>query len=104
MIFERAAPVGLVELRAKGFVLEHDVENIAQHFVRDDVRLRNDCGGSGIEIHARHFAKKIARTEFSDGVAVRKIDRGINGNGPIPGFFFPLVVFARDERAGQPLE
>jgi len=29
--FESAAAVGLVELRAEGFVLEHDVENVAQH-------------------------------------------------------------------------
>jgi len=32
VIFEGAAAIGLVELRAEGFVLQHDVKNIAQHF------------------------------------------------------------------------
>src|SRR5271169_489053 len=74
MIFESPAAVSLVELRAEGFVLEHDVENISQHFEGDDLRLRDHGGGSRIKIHARHFAEEIAGAQFRDRVPVRKID------------------------------
>src|SRR6266481_5604182 len=104
MIFEGAAAIGVVQLRAEGFVLQHDVENVAQHFERDDLGLRGHGGGAGIEIHASHFAEEIAGTKFSDGVAVRKIDRRVDGNGSVPRFFLALVFFARDKRARKPLE
>src|SRR6267142_1799048 len=101
MIFESAAAVGLVELRAEGFVLKHDVENVAQHFERDDIGFRDHGGGARIEIHARHFAEEIARTKFGDGVAVRKVDRRVDGNGSVACFFLALVFFARNESAGE---
>src|SRR6266478_4453599 len=104
MIFESAAAVGLVELRAEGFVLEHDVENVAQHFKSDDIGFRDHGGGAGIEIHARHFAKEIAGTKFGDGVAIGKIYGGIDGNSSVPRFLFAFVFFARDNRVREPLE
>src|SRR5712664_2749012 len=104
MIFEGAAAVGLVELRAEGFVPQHDVEHVAQHFESDDIGFRNHSGGARIEIHACHFAEEIAGAKFGDGVAVRKVDRRVDGNGSVARLLFALVFFARDKRARKPLE
>ncbi len=101
---ESAAAVGLVELRAEGFVPQHDVENVAQHFESDDIGFRNHSGGARIEIHACHFAEEIAGAKFGDGVAVRKVDRRVDGNGSVARLLFALVFFARDKRARKPLE
>ena len=104
VILERAAAVGLVELRAKRLVLKHDVQNVAQHLVGNNVGLRDDRGGPRIEIHARHFAEQITRTEFGDGVAVGEVHGSVNRNGAVASFFFALIFFAANERAGQPVE
>ena len=94
VILERAAAVGLVELRAKRLVLKHDVQNVAQHLVGNNVGLRDDRGGPRIEIHARHFAEQITRTEFGDGVAVGEVHGSVNRNGAVASFFFALIFFA----------
>src|SRR2546425_12445125 len=57
MIFESPAAIGLVQLRAERFVLEHDVENIAEHFKSYDVGFRYNSGGARIKIHAGHLAE-----------------------------------------------
>ena len=57
MILKRPAAVGFVKLRAKRLVLEQDVQDITQHLVSDNLGLCNDCGGTRVEIHARHFAE-----------------------------------------------
>src|SRR5229473_423033 len=104
VIFERTAAIGLVELRAESFVLQHDVENVAQHLESHDIGLRGDRSGARIKIHARHFAEEIPGAEFGDGIAVSEVNRGVDGNGSVACFFLALVFLARDERAAQPLE
>src|SRR5262249_8781641 len=104
MIFESAAAVGFVELRAEGSVLEHDVENVAEHFVGDDIELRDDRGGARIEIHASHFAEQVARAQVRDKVAIRKVHGSIDGDDAIARFFLAFVMVATNQRAGQPLE
>src|SRR6267142_3650595 len=91
MILESATAIGLVKLRAKRFVLEHDVENVAQHFERHDIGLRSHRGGPGIEIHASQFAEEIAGYKFSYGIAVSQIDGSVDGNGAVAHFLFALV-------------
>ena len=102
--FQGAAAVILIELRAEGFVLHHDVENVAQHFKRDDIGFGADGGGARIEIHASHFAEEVAGAEFRYRTAVGKVDGGIDGNAAIAGFFVALVFLAADEDAGEALE
>ena len=104
MIFESAAAVGFVELRAEGLVLEHDVENVAQHFVGDDIGLSNDSGGAWVEIHTGHFAEKIAGPEVGNWIAVRKVHGCVDGDGAVARFLFAPVFVATNERAGQALE
>src|SRR5215472_13690932 len=104
MILERATAVGLIELCAKRFVLEHDVQHIAQHLVRDDAGLRNPRRRPRIKIHAGHFAEQISRAKLGHGIAIREINAGINGNRPVGRFFFALILLASDEVARQPLE
>src|SRR5256885_14094360 len=104
MIFKSAAAIRMVELRAEGFVLKHDVEHVAQHLESDDIGLRDDCGGAWIKIHAGHLAEEIAGAELGDRIAVSEVDGGVDGNGSVARFLLALVFFARDERAGQPLE
>src|SRR5260370_31795917 len=50
MVFQSAAAIGLVELRPERFVLQHDVENIPQHFECDDFRFRDHTGSARIKI------------------------------------------------------
>src|SRR5260370_1457314 len=104
MIFKGAAAIGLVELRTESFVLQHDVENVAQHFKSDDLGFRDDGSGSRIKIHTSHFAEEVAGAELGDGIPVSEINGGVDGNGSVERFFRALVFFARDERASQPLE
>src|SRR6266478_456887 len=100
MIFKGAAAIGLVELRTESFVLQHDVENVAQHFKSDDLGFRDDGSGSRIKIHASHFAELGP----GDGIPVSEVNGGVDGNGSVERFFRALVFFARDERASQPLK
>ena len=104
MGFQGATAIILVELRAEGFVLHHDVEDIAQHFKGDDIGLGAHGGGARVEIHAGHFAEKIAGAEFGDGIAVGEIDGSVDGNGAIGSFFVALVFFTTDENAGEAFE
>ena len=104
MVFKSAPAIGLVKLRPKRFILEHDVENIAQHFKRNDVRLRYYRGRARIKIHASHFAEEIAGPKLGHGIAVGEIDGSVDGNRSVAHFLFALVFFARNKRAGQPLE
>ena len=104
MIFKRAAAVVGVDLSAEGFVLEHDVENIAQHFVGDDIGFRTNGGAARIEIQARHFTEEIARAEFGDRAGVGEVDAGVNGDGAVARFALAFVFFAGDEGAGEAFE
>src|ERR1700674_3648290 len=104
MVFESAAAIGLVELPAKSFVLQHDVEDVAQHFECDDIGFRLHGRGARIKIHAGHFAEEIAGAEFGDWIAVSEIDGGVDGNGSVSHFLVALVFFTCDERAGKSLE
>src|SRR5260370_8473676 len=104
MIFKGAATIGLVELRTESFVLQHDVENVAQHFKSDDLGFRDDGSGSRIKIHTSHFAEEVAGAELADGIPVSEINGGVDGNGSVERFFRALVFFTRDTRASQPLE
>ncbi len=104
MIFQRAPPISLIKLCPERFVLEHDVENISQHFERHNIGLRDHRGRARIKIHARHFAKEIAWTEFGDRIAVCEIHGRIDWNRPVARFFRALVFFAGNESARQPFE
>ena len=57
MILERSFSIILIDLCAKGFVLQHDVKNVAEHFVRDYLRFGPHRRRTRVEIHARHFAE-----------------------------------------------
>jgi len=102
--FEGATTVIFIELRAEGFVLHHDVENVAQHFERDDIGFGAHGGGARIEVHAGHFTEKIAWAEFSDGIAVGEVDGSVDGDGAVAGFLVAVVFFAADENAGEAFE
>ena len=104
MRFEGAAAVVFVDLRAKGFVFHHDVEDVAQHFKRDDIGFGTDGGRAGIEIHAGHFAKEVAGTELRDGIAVGEIDGRIDRDGAVAVFLVALILFAADQNARETLE
>src|SRR5262249_17097485 len=88
----------------EGFVLLHDVEDIAQHFVRHDIGFRAHGGGARIEIHAGHFAEEITGTQFSDRISVSEIDGSINGNGAVVRFLGALVLLTRNQRTREALE
>ncbi len=104
MIFQSAFAVVRIDLRAESFVLHHDVEHVAQHFVSDDIGFRADGGGARIEIEARHFAEEVAGAQGGDRIAVVQIHRSIDGNGAVARFFFANVVAAIDQRAGEAFE
>jgi len=104
MGFQGAAAVILVELRAERFVLHHDVEDVAQHFKREDIGFGAHGGRARIEIHAGHFAEEITGAEFGDGIAVGEIDGSVDGDGAVAGFLVTLVFFAADENAGEAFE
>src|SRR4029077_8923812 len=104
MVFEGAAAVGLVELPAESFVLQHDIEDVAQHFECDNIGFRDHRGGARIKIHAGHLAEEIAGAEFGDRIAISEIDGGVYGNGSVSHLLLALVLFTRDESAGQPFE
>ena len=104
MIFQSSAAIVGIDLRAEGFVLEHDVENVAQHFVSDDIGFRMNRGGARIKIHAGHFTKEVAGAEFCDRMAVGKVDGSVDGDGAVARFAFAFVLFPGNERAGETFE
>jgi len=53
---------------AESLVLQHDVEDIAQHFECDDIGFRDHRGGARIKIHAGHFAEEIAGPSSATGL------------------------------------
>src|SRR2546421_12985617 len=81
MIFKSAAAIRLVELRAEGFVLKHDVEHVAQHLESDDIGLRDDCGGAWVKNHTGQLAEEIAGAELRDGIAGGEGGGGGDGKG-----------------------
>jgi len=99
MILEGAAAIILVHLGGS-FVLLHDVENIAQHFVRDDIGFRAHGCGARVEIHAGHFAEEIAGAELGDRVAVGEIDGGVDRNDAVARFP-AFIFFAPNQRTFQ---
>ena len=101
MGFQRAAAVNLVDLRSKRFVLEHDIQDIAQHFKGRDIRFRTDRRGARIEIHAGHFAKEIAGAELRDGISIGQVHGSVDRNGAIACFLLAFVVVASNQRALQ---
>ncbi len=70
MIFQRAFAVVLIHLCPKRLVLEHDVQNVAQHFVRHHVRVSSYRCRPRIKVHARHFAEQISCSQLSHRIVV----------------------------------
>src|ERR1700674_5738880 len=104
MTFQSAAAVIQIDLRAERFILQHDIENVPQHLKSNHLRFRTDGGGTRVKIHASHFPAEIARAEISDGIAVGKVHRGIDGDGFVTRLSFALVLFTGYQAAGEPFE
>src|SRR5688572_369504 len=94
MILERATPVGIVEPRTERLVLLQNIEHVPQHLERRAVGRRAHRGGARMETHARHLAEQITRAEPRDRVVVRQIDRRVDRNPALAGFFRPYMLVA----------
>ena len=97
MIFQRALAVVLVHLRAEGFILLHDVQNVAQHFVGNHIGFRTHRRRARIKIHARHLAEEISRSKLGNRIAVGEIDGSVNGNRAVVNFLGALVFLAPNQ-------
>ncbi len=104
MIFQRALAIVGVNLRAKRFVLHHDVEDVAQHFVSHDIGFRAHRCGAGIKIQTSHFAEKIAGTQRSNRIAIVEVHGSVDGDGAVAGFFLANILATIHQRAGEALE
>ena len=104
VVFERPAAIVLVELSAERLVLHKDVQDVAQHFVGEDIGFSPHGRGARIEIQARHLAEEIAGSELGDGVFVGQIDGRVDGDGAVAGFFFARIGVAHGKSACQTLE
>jgi hypothetical protein len=63
MILQSAFAVIGVDLRAESFVLHHDVEDVTQHFISNDIGFRPHGSRARVKIQTSHFAKQVAGTE-----------------------------------------
>ncbi len=104
MRVERAGAIVAFELSAERLVALQDVEHVAQHLEHDAVGLGANRGRARVVAHARHLAEEVARVEFRDGVVVRQVDGGIDGDEGATGFFAALVIFPGGQDAFQATE
>ena len=104
MVVQSALAVVGVQLRLQRLVALDDVQHVAQHFEHHAVGGGAHSGRARIQIHAGHFAKQIAWAECRDGIVVRQIDRGIDGNAGARSFFFATLLAASSQAAGQPAQ